>query len=47
MMAVFISLLAGVGLGLLTWYGWALAENVRALRVGRQNTSDTPNEDGQ
>lgn len=36
MTTLFIALLAGVGLGLLTWYGWAIAENVNAMRRRRK-----------
>lgn len=35
MIALFASVLTGIGMGLLVWYGWAAVENFRALRVRR------------
>ncbi len=47
MTPLLISVLAGAGLGLLTWYGWAVAENVgvllarrRAKRVSTESASE-------
>lgn len=35
MIALFVGILTGMGVGLLTWYGWAAAENLRELSVRR------------
>ena len=35
MIALFASVLTGIGTGLVVWYGWAAAENIRELRVRR------------
>lgn len=35
MTTIFISVFAGVGLGLLTWYGWGLLENLAERRAWR------------
>lgn len=36
MNVIVITALSGVGLGLLTWYGWGLVENLLAIRARRQ-----------
>lgn len=41
MMPVIIAILAGAGLGLLTWYGWGLIEHVRALVERRRAAAES------
>lgn len=47
MSTLFIGVLAGIGLGLLTWYGWAIAENVWAMLARRRVTAEAGEDAGE
>lgn len=47
MSTLFIGVLAGIGLGLLTWYGWAIVENVGAMLARRRSNAEAAQDAGE